>query len=392
MKALTWQASKTVSVEEVPDPQIQEPTDAVIKITSTAICGSDLHLYEVLTPFMDEGDIIGHEPMGVVEEVGSAVTHIKPGDRVVIPFNISCGHCFMCRQGLQSQCETTQVREYGTGAQFLGYSRLYGSVPGGQAEYLRVPHADYGAIKVPNVGEDERYLYLSDVVPTAWQAVDYAAVPDGGSLAVLGLGPIGQMSARIGKHLGYRVIATDSVPERRAMAERYGIETLDSSEDGVAEQLKDLTDGRGPNSVVDAVGMEAHGSPVAGAAQAAVGKLPSPLGREAMAMAGVDRMSALYTAIDSVRRGGTISISGVYGGMKDPMPMLTMFDKQIQLRMGQCNVRSWTETLLPLVDDPSDPLGVLDLKTHTAPLEEAPAMYEKFQEKEDGCIKVVLKP
>ena len=381
-----------MSVEEVPDPQIQEPTDAVIRITSTAICGSDLHLYEVLTPFMDEGDIIGHEPMGVVEEVGSAVTHIKPGDRVVIPFNVSCGHCFMCRQGLQSQCETTQVREYGTGAQFLGYSRLYGSVPGGQAEYMRVPHADYGAIKVPNVGEDERYLYLSDVVPTAWQAVDYAAVPDGGSLAVLGLGPIGQMTARIGKHLGYQVIATDSVPERRAMAERYGIETLDSSEDGVAEQLKDLTDGRGPNSVVDAVGMEAHGSPVAGAAQAAVGKLPSPLGREAMEMAGVDRMSALYTAIDSVRRGGTISISGVYGGMKDPMPMLTMFDKQIQLRMGQCNVRSWTETLLPLVDDPSDPLGVLDLKTHTAPLEEAPAMYEKFQKKEDGCIKVVLKP
>ena len=392
MKALTWQASNTVSVEEVPDPQIQEPTDAVIRVTSTAICGSDLHLYEVLTPFMDKGDIIGHEPMGIVEEVGSAVTHIKPGDRVVIPFNVSCGHCFMCRQGLQSQCETTQVREYGTGAQFLGYSRLYGSVPGGQAEYLRVPHADYGAIKVPTVGEDERYLFLSDVVPTAWQAVDYAAVPDGGSLAVLGLGPIGQMSARIGKHLGYRVIATDAVPERRAMAERYGIETLDSSEDGVAEQLKDLTDGRGPNSVVDAVGMEAHGSPVASAAQAAVGKLPSPLGREAMGRAGVDRMSALYTAIDSVRRGGTISISGVYGGMKDPMPMLTMFDKQIQLRMGQCNVRSWTETLLPLVDDPSDPLGVLDLKTHTASLEEAPAMYEKFQKKEDGCIKVVLKP
>ncbi|BAF53075.1 zinc-dependent alcohol dehydrogenase [Corynebacterium glutamicum] len=392
MKALTWQASNTVNVEEVPDPQIQEPTDAVIRVTSTAICGSDLHLYEVLTPFMDKGDIIGHEPMGIVEEIGSAVTHIKPGDRVVIPFNISCGHCFMCRQGLQSQCETTQVREYGTGAQFLGYSRLYGSVPGGQAEYLRVPHADYGAIKVPNVGEDERYLFLSDVVPTAWQAVDYAAVPDGGTLAVLGLGPIGQMSARIGKHLGYRVIATDAVPERRAMAERYGIETLDSSEDGVAEQLKDLTDGRGPNSVVDAVGMEAHGSPVASAVQAAVGKLPSPLDRKAMERAGVDRMSALYTAIDSVRRGGTISISGVYGGMKDPMPMLTMFDKQIQLRMGQCNVRSWTETLLPLVDDPSDPLGVLDLKTHTAPLEEAPAMYEKFQKKQDGCIKVVLKP
>lgn len=278
MKALTWQAKRTVSIEEVPDPQIQEPTDAIVRITSTAICGSDLHLYEVLTPFMDEGDIIGHEPMGIVEEVGSAVTHIKPGDRVVIPFNVSCGHCFMCRQGLQSQCETTQVREYGTGAQFLGYSRLYGSVPGGQAEYMRVPHADYGAIKVPHAGEDERYLYLSDVVPTAWQAVHYAAPPEGGSLAVLGLGPIGQMSARIGRHLGYRVIATDSVPERRAMAERYGIETLDSSGEGVAEQLKDLTDGRGPDSVVDAVGMEAHGSPVAGAAHKVVGMLAVAVG------------------------------------------------------------------------------------------------------------------
>ncbi len=391
MKALTWQGKRSVSVEEVPDPRIQEPTDAIVRITSTAICGSDLHLYEVLGPFMDKGDIIGHEPMGIVEEVGSAVTHIKAGDRVVIPFNISCGHCFMCQQGLQSQCETTQVREYNSGAGFLGYSRLYGSVPGGQAEYLRVPHADYGPIKVPNTGEDERYLFLSDVVPTAWQAVQYAAPPEGGSLAVLGLGPIGQMSARIGRHLGYRVLAVDPLAERRAMAERHGIETLDSSGD-VAEQLKDLTDGRGPDSVVDAVGMEAHDSHVAGLAHKAVGLLPSPLGRKAMETAGVDKLDALYTAIDAVRRGGTISISGVYGGMKDPLPMLTMFDKQLQLRMGQCNVKSWIDDLLPLVDDPSDPLGVLDLKTHTAPLNEAPAMYEMFQKKEDGCIKAVLKP
>ncbi|MEU3847254.1 zinc-dependent alcohol dehydrogenase [Micrococcus terreus] len=391
MKALTWQGKRSVSVEEVPDPRIQEPTDAIVRITSTAICGSDLHLYEVLTPFMDKGDVIGHEPMGIVEEVGSAVTHIKAGDRVVIPFNVSCGHCFMCKQGLQSQCETTQVREYNSGAAFLGYSRLYGSVPGGQAEYLRVPHADYGPIKVPNTGEDERYLFLSDVVPTAWQAVQYAAPPSGGSLAVLGLGPIGQMSARIGRHLGYRVLAVDPVAERRSMAERHGIETLDSSGD-VAEQLKDLTDGRGPDSVVDAVGMEAHGSPVAGAAHQAVGLLPSPLGRKAMETAGVDRLAALYTAVDAVRRGGTVSISGVYGGMKDPLPMLTMFDKQIQLRMGQCNVKRWTDDLLPLVDDPSDPLGVLDLKTHTASLDEAPEMYEKFEKKQDGCIKVVLKP
>lgn len=366
MKALTWQAKRTVTVEEVPDPKIIEPTDAIVRITSTAICGSDLHLYEVLTPFMDKGDVIGHEPMGIVEEVGSAVTNLKPGDRVVIPFNVSCGHCWMCEHGLQSQCETTQVTEYGNGATLLGYSRLYGSLPGGQAEYLRVPHADYGPIKVPNVGEDERYLFLSDVLPTAWQGVKYANVPEGGTLAVLGLGPIGQMATRIGAHFGYSVIGVDPVAERREMAARYGIEVLEGGE-GVVEELRELSDDRGPDSIVDAVGMEAHGSPVAGTAQAAVGLLPPVLGRAAMENAGVDRLSALYTAIDAVRRGGTISLSGVYGGEKDPMPMMTMFDKQIQMRMGQCNVRHWTDDILPLVDDPSDPLGVLDLKTHTAP-------------------------
>jgi len=391
MKALTWQAKRTVTVEEVPDPKIIEPTDAIIRVTSSAICGSDLHLYEVLVPFMDKGDVIGHEPMGIVEEVGSAVTNLKPGDRVVIPFTVACGHCYMCERGLQSQCETTQVREYNSGATLFGYSRLYGSLPGGQAEYLRVPHADYGPVKVPSVGEDERFLFLSDVLPTAWQGVKYANVPEGGTLAVLGLGPIGQMAARIGAHLGYRVIGVDPVVERRDMAARHGIEVLEGGE-GVVEELRERTDGRGPDSVVDAVGMEAHGSPVAGTAQAAVGMLPSSLARTAMETAGVDRLSALYTAIDAVRRGGTISLSGVYGGMKDPLPMLTLFDKQVQMRMGQCNVQHWTDDLLPLVDDPSDPLGVLGLKTHTAPLDDAPEMYEKFQKKEDGCIKVVLKP
>ena len=391
MKALTWQAKRSVTVEEVPDPKIIEPTDAIIRVTSSAICGSDLHHYEVLVPFMDKGDVIGHEPMGIVEEVGSAVTNLKPGDRVVIPFTVACGHCYMCERGLQSQCETTQVREYNSGATLFGYSRLYGSLPGGQAEYLRVPHADYGPVKVPSVGEDERFLFLSDVLPTAWQGVKYANVPEGGTLAVLGLGPIGQMAARIGAHLGYRVIGVDPVAERRAMAARHGIEVLEGGE-GVVEELRERTDGRGPDSVVDAVGMEAHGSPVAGTAQAAVGMLPSSLARTAMETAGVDRLSALYTAIDAVRRGGTISLSGVYGGMKDPMPMLTLFDKQVQMRMGQCNVQHWTDDLLPLVDDPSDPLGVLDLKTHTAPLADGPEMYEKFQKKQDGCIKVVLKP
>lgn len=391
MKALTWQAKRTVTVEEVPDPKIIEPTDAIIRVTSSAICGSDLHLYEVLVPFMDKGDVIGHEPMGIVAEVGPAVTNLKPGDRVVIPFTVACGHCYMCERGLQSQCETTQVREYNSGATLFGYSRLYGSLPGGQAEYLRVPHADYGPVKVPSVGEDERFLFLSDVLPTAWQGVKYANVPEGGTLAVLGLGPIGQMAARIGAHLGYRVIGVDPVAERRAMAARHGIEVLEGGE-GVVEELRERTDGRGPDSVIDAVGMEAHSSPVAGTAQAAVGMLPSSIARTAMETAGVDRLSALYTAIDAVRRGGTISLSGVYGGMKDPMPMLTLFDKQVQMRMGQCNVQHWTDDLLPLVDDPSDPLGVLDLKTHTAPLADGPEMYEKFQKKQDGCIKVVLKP
>ncbi|MCT2089351.1 glutathione-dependent formaldehyde dehydrogenase [Micrococcus terreus] len=395
MKALTWQGKRSVSVEQVPDPRIQEPTDAIIRITSTAICGSDLHLYEVLGPFMDAGDVIGHEPMGIVEEVGSEVTHIKPGDRVVIPFNISCGHCWMCQRGLQSQCETTQVREQGSGAALLGYSRLYGSVPGGQAEYLRVPHADYGPIKIPHTGPDEQWLYLSDILPTAWQGVQFAEVPEGGSLAVMGLGPVGQFAARIGVHLGYQVFGVDSVPERRAMSERHGVTVLDA--DGligkhVAENLREATGGRGVDGVVDAVGMEAHGSPVAGAAHAAVGMLPDAVGRVAMKNAGVDKLAALHTSIDAVRRGGTVSMSGVYGGMADPMPMMTIFDKQISLRGGQCNVKHWIDDLMPLVDDPSDPLGVLDLATHQVPLDEAPRMYELFQKKQDGCIKVVLKP
>ncbi|MCZ2402174.1 glutathione-dependent formaldehyde dehydrogenase [Paenarthrobacter sp. Z7-10] len=391
MKALTWQGRQSVSVETVPDPTIQEPTDAVVRITSTAICGSDLHLYDVLTPFMHRGDVLGHEPMGIVEEVGPGVSNLSPGDRVVVPFNISCGTCFMCRRGLQSQCETTQVRDKGSGAAIFGYSELYGQVPGGQAEYLRVPHADYGPIRVGTELEDERYLYLSDILPTAWQGVQYANVPDGGTLAVLGLGPVGQFAARIGRHLGYRVLAVDPVAERRAMAERHGVETLDLTKD-IAAELKDRTQGRGPDSVLDAVGMEAHGSPVASFAQQAAGLLPDALAKKAIELAGVDRLSALHAAIDAVRRGGTLSLSGVYGGQADPMPMLTLFDKQIQVRMGQCNVKRWIDDVLPLAEDEADPLGVMDLVTHRVPLAEAPAAYSLFQKKADGCIKVILKP
>ncbi|WP_458116164.1 zinc-dependent alcohol dehydrogenase [Arthrobacter sp. D2-10] len=391
MKALTWQGKRSVSVEEVPDPRIEDPSDAIVRITSTAICGSDLHLYEVLGPYMKKGDVLGHEPMGIVEAVGSSVTNLKPGDRVVIPFNIACGHCWMCNNGLQSQCETTQNHDQGTGARIFGYSELYGSVPGGQAEYLRVPHADYGPVKVGDDLPDERYLYLSDILPTAWQAVQYADVPDGGTLAVFGLGPVGQFVARSARHLGYRVIAVEPVAERRAMAERHGIETVDFTKE-VGDVLREMTNGRGPDSVVDAVGMEAHNSPLGAFAQNAVGLLPDPIARKAIETAGVDRLTVLHASIDAVRRGGTVSLSGVYGGTASPMPLLTMFDKQIQTRMGQCNVRRWTDELLPLVEDPSDPLGVMDLKTHEVSLEEAPNAYKIFQKKQDGCIKVILKP
>ncbi|MEU1390240.1 MULTISPECIES: zinc-dependent alcohol dehydrogenase [unclassified Nonomuraea] len=393
MKAVTWHGKRDVRVEEVPDPAIKEPNDAVIRVTSSGICGSDLHLYEVLGPFMAEGDILGHEPMGVVEAVGAAVTDIRPGDRVVIPFNISCGHCHMCGLELYAQCETTQVKEQGMGAALFGYTRLYGQVPGGQAEYLRVPEAQFGPIKVPEGPPDERFLFLSDVLPTAWQAVDHAEIPDGGSVTVFGLGPIGQMCARIARHLGHRVIGVDGVTERLEMARRHGIEVVDGSETSdVPGAIRELTSGRGTDSVIDAVGMEAHGSPAAKIAQTLTGLLPDAVAAPLMSHAGVDRLAALNQAIDTVRRGGVISVIGVYGGMTDPMPMLRMFDKGITLRMGQAHVRRWINRLMPLVTDDSDPLGVMDLTTHRMRLEEAPQAYEMFQKKANGAIKIVLQP
>jgi threonine dehydrogenase-like Zn-dependent dehydrogenase len=396
MKAVTFHGKRKLQVDEVPDPSIEQPTDAVVRITSTAICGSDLHLYEVLGMFIDEGDVLGHEPMGIVEEVGPEVTRIKAGDRVVIPFNISCGECWMCKEKLFAQCETTQVRDHDKGASLFGYTKLYGQVPGGQAEYLRVPQAHFGPIEVPENGApDERYLFLSDVLPTAWQAVEYAAIPAGGSVAVFGLGPIGQMCARIARHRGAeRVFGVDTVPERRAMTERHGTETLDPERhEDVSAALRELTDGRGPDSVIDAVGMEAHGATGAKIAQTLAGMLPDALAAKATEKAAVDRLSALLDCIDSVRRGGTISISGVYGGQLDPLPMMQLFDKGVQLRMGQAHVRRWTDEILPLLAaDAGDPLGVEDLATHQVPLAQAPEAYSMFQKKEDGAIKVVLKP
>ncbi|OCB16813.1 glutathione-dependent formaldehyde dehydrogenase [Mycobacterium vulneris] len=393
MKAVTWHGRRDVRVDTVPDPEIHEPTDAIIEVTSTNICGSDLHLYEVLGAFMHPGDILGHEPMGIVQEVGSAVGNLTVGERVVIPFQISCGHCFMCDQQLYTQCEETQVRGQGMGAALFGYSELYGRVPGGQAQYLRVPQAHFTHIKVPEGPPDSRFVYLSDVLPTAWQAVAYAEIPDGGSVTVLGLGPIGDMAARIAQHLGYRVIAVDRIPERLARAEERGLTTIDLSslDESVGDAVRSMTDGRGTDSVIDAVGMEAHGSPAASALQKMTALMPDAIAKPLMQKASLDRLDAFLTAIDVVRRGGTISLIGVYGGMADPLPMLTLFDKQVQLRMGQANVKKWVGDILPLLGD-DDPLGVDDFATHVLPLEQAPHGYEIFQKKQDGAVKVMLKP
>ncbi|MFJ9814922.1 zinc-dependent alcohol dehydrogenase [Streptomyces sp. NPDC101151] len=396
MKAVTWQGRRDVRVEDVPDPRIEEPTDAVIRITSSGLCGSDLHLYEVLTPFMTPGDVLGHEPIGIVEEVGAGVPDLAAGDRVVVPFQIACGSCWMCLTGLPTQCETTQVTGEGMGAALFGYTRLYGAVPGAQAEYLRVPQAQYGPIKVPEGPSDDRFVYLSDVLPTAWQAVEYASVPPGGTLAVLGLGPIGDMACRIATARGAeRVFGVDLVPERLARAGRRGVQTYDlrafDDEKALVTVIRDETGGRGPDAVIDAVGTEAHGSAAARLAQTASALLPRRLGVPLAERFSVDRLAALHMAIDLVRRGGTISLSGVYGGTADPMPLLTLFDKQIQLRMGQANVRRWSDRIMPYLTD-EDPLGVDDFATHRLPLAEAPHAYEMFQHKQDGAIKILMRP
>ena len=389
MKAVVWHGKEDVRVDNVPDPIIQEPTDAIVRITSTAICGSDLHLYAKLSPLMREGDIIGHEPIGIVEEVGREIEHIAPGDRVVVPFNISCGSCYFCEQQLYSQCETTRDRGRlaetvnllgrGKGASLFGYTHVYGAVPGGQAEYLRVPQAHFGPVKVPEGPPDERFLYLSDVLPTSWQAVAYADVPQGGTLGVWGLGPIGQMCARIALHQGAeRVIGVDEVPERLALAAKYGVETIDfRAVEDLKDVVLDLTGGRGVDSAIDAVGMEAGGS-----------RLDSILQTTKVQ---VDKSRALRDCMAAIRRGGTLSISGVYAGPIQMFPLGDLFDMQIQVRMGQANVRRWTDDILPLLND-DDPLGTEDLATHAMPLDDAPFAYEIFQRKQDGAIKIVLRP
>lgn len=393
MKAVTWQGRKDIRVEEVPDPTIEEPTDAIVRITTTGLCGSDLHLYDPLTPFMTPGDVVGHEPMGIVEEVGAGVQNLKAGDRVVVPFNVSCGSCWMCDRHLYSQCETTQNRDQGTGASLFGYSKLYGQVPGGQAEFLRVPFADFLPVKVPEGAPDDRFVYLSDVLPTAWQGVEYAGLSDGETLLVLGAGPIGDMATRIALDRGHQVIVVDRVVERLSRVAARGAQTLNLDDvDDIGEAARELTGGRGPDAVLEAVGMEAHGSPVAVGIQKSLRLLPKKVQELMMKNMGVERLDALYTAFDAVRRGGTVSISGVYGGAVDPLPMFQLFDKQLQLRMGQANVRAWTDDILAVLTQDDDRLGVESFATHHLPLSEAPQAYATFQAKEDGMVKVLFQP
>lgn len=394
MRALTWQGRENVQVQDVPDPVIEEPTDAIVEVTSTAICGSDLHLYGVLAPYLTPGDVLGHEFMGVVKEVGSDIRSLRVGDRVVVPFNISCGSCWMCSRGLFAQCETTQNYAQGKGASLFGYTSMYGAVPGGQAEYVRVPHANFGPLAVPEGPPDERYLYLSDILPTAWQGVVFADVPRDGSLLVLGAGPVGLMAVSAARYRGVeQVMCVDLVPERLAAATARGATAIDlGGVENVLDAVLDLTAGRGADGVLDAVGMEAHGNPVAEKLIAGAARLPKALARKAIASAGIDRLAALHLAMECVRRGGTVSVSGVYGGAADPMPLMDMFDKGITIRMGQCHVRRWTDELLGIVQEAGDRLGVETLATHRVPLGQAADMYKTFRDKEDGCIKVVLNP
>jgi threonine dehydrogenase-like Zn-dependent dehydrogenase len=394
VKALTWQSKGHVEIQDVPDPRIEETTDAIVRVTSTAICGSDLHLYDVLAPYLIPGDVLGHEFMGIVEAVGPEAGELKAGDRVVVPFNIACGHCWMCEHGLQSQCETTQVTTQGKGAALFGYTSMYGAVPGGQAEFVRVPQAQYGPLKLPEHGRDERYLYLSDILPTGWQAAKYADVGPGSTVAVLGLGPVGQMASRAAFQLGAeRVIGFDLLPERLQLAGKFGVEAIDLRDvQDAPSAVLDRTGGRGADSVVDAVGMEAHGNPVSAKAVAMASSLPKPIARLAVEKAGIDRLDALYDALRCVRRGGTVSLSGVYGGMADPLPMLEIFDKGITIRMGQANVRRWTDEIMAVLLQDDDVLGVETLATHRPSLNDAPDAYKMFRDKADGCIKVVLKP
>ena len=389
MKALVWHGKEDVRCDNVPDPKIEKANDIVIRVTSTAICGSDLHLFDGLMPTMEKGDILGHEPMGIVEEVGTAITKFKKGDRVVVPFTIACGKCWFCEQTMFSLCDNTnpnhEQAETAMGhspSGLFGYSHMLGGYPGGQAQYLRVPHADVGPIKIESALPDEKVLFLSDIYPTGYMAAENANIQPGDTVAVWGCGPVGQFVIRSALMLGAgRVIAIDDVPERLAMARAGNAETIDTSKEDASERLKEMTKGRGPDSCIDAVGAEAHGTNtlerVVDSAKMAV-KLST------------DRPGALRQAIMTCRKGGTLSVPGVYIGLLDKIPFGALMNKGLTVKTGQTHVQRYLSPLLKTIENGKlDPSFVV---THVRPLEEGPDLYKTFRDKKDGCIKVVLKP
>ncbi len=389
MKAVVWHGRYDVRVDEVPDPRIEEPRDAIVKVSSTAICGSDLHLYDGYIPEMHSGDILGHEFMGEVVEIGPGNKKLKVGDRVVVPFNICCGECWFCRNGLWSCCERSNrtadkaKKMFGhVTAGLFGYSHLTGGYPGGQAQYVRVPYADVCPTVVPNGLSDEQVLFLTDIFPTGYQGAEFANIKAGDTVAVFGCGPVGQMVIRCAFLLGAgKVVAIDRVPERLRLAREAGAETVNFDEEEVYDRLNQLTAGRGPDSCIDAVGMEAHGS---GAWDAVLDR-----GEAALGIA-TDRIHALRQCITNCRAGGTVSLSGVYGGFLNHLNLGAAFQKGLTLRMGQCNVLNYMDMLLHMIEEGKfDPSFVI---THRLTLDEAPHGYEIFKKKQEGCIKVVMRP
>jgi threonine dehydrogenase-like Zn-dependent dehydrogenase len=388
MKAVCWQRTNRVDVEDVPEPTLLNRRDAIVRITSTAICGSDLHLFDGFIPTMRSGDILGHEFMGEVVEVGAGVANLKAGDRVIVPFPISCGQCFFCTQGLWACCDNSNPNAwiaeklYGfSGAAAFGYSHMMGGYAGGQAQYARVPYADVGPFKVPADLPDEQVLFLTDIFPTGYMAAENCGLTGGETVAVWGCGPVGQFAIRSARLLGAgRVIAIDTVPERLQMAAEGGAETLDSLKDDVFRELKDMTGGLGPDACIDAVGMEAHGA-----------HLDYWYDKtKTMAFMATDRASSLRQAIHCCRKGGTVSIPGVYGGFIDKVPMGAAFSKGLTLKMGQTHVHKYLPRLLQHIENGD--IYPSFVVTHTVPIDRAPEMYKTFRDKKDGCIKVVLKP
>ena len=389
MKALTWRGKHDIRCESVPDPRIEDRRDAIIKVTACAICGSDLHIYDGMIPQMKSGDVLGHETMGEVVEVGSGVSNLKVGDRVVVPFTISCGECFFCRNGFFSGCERTNPdRETAeklwghSPAGLFGYSHILGGYPGGQAEYLRVPYADVGPIKIENGLSDEQVLFLSDIFPTGYMAADFCGLKGGETVAIWGCGPVGQFAIRSAFLLGAgRVIAIDTVPERLALAKDAGAETIDFKTEDVYERIQDWTQGRGADACIDAVGAEASSTASADSMLDTV---------KAATFLGTDRPHVLRQAIQCCRNFGVVSIVGVYGGYLDNIPMGSAINRGLTFRMAQTPVQHYLPQLLSRIKKGEiDPSFVI---THRVQLDEGPDMYKTFRDKQDGCIKVVMKP